>query len=127
MRVGEAGHDRLALVAQRDARRADAGDGEAVDVRAQAEREARVAREGRRRPQQPRLQAGRALEVRPRLGIEGGVDLTKGVRLFVDARNLTDENYISTYSTITDATVAATNVFYPGEGRSVFAGLKIAF
>ena len=61
------------------------------------------------------------------LGIEGGVDLTKGVRLFVDARNLTDENYISTYSTITDATVAATNVFYPGEGRSVFAGLKIAF
>lgn len=61
------------------------------------------------------------------LGIEGGVDLAEGVRLFVDARNLTDENYISTYSTITDATVAATNVFYPGEGRSVFAGLKIAF
>lgn len=61
------------------------------------------------------------------LGLEGGVDLVEGVRLFVDARNLTDENYISTYSNITDATVAATNVFYPGEGRSVFAGLKIAF
>lgn len=61
------------------------------------------------------------------LGLEGGVDLTQGVRLFIDARNLTDENYISTYSNITDATVAATNVFYPGEGRSVFAGLKIAF
>ena len=61
------------------------------------------------------------------LGLEGGVDLAEGVRLFVDARNLTDENYISTYSNITDATVAATNVFYPGEGRSVFAGLKIAF
>lgn len=61
------------------------------------------------------------------LGLEGGVDLAEGVRLFVDARNLTDEHYISTYSNITDATVAATNVFYPGEGRSVFAGLKIAF
>ena len=53
--MGEAGHDLLALVAQRDARRADAGDGEAVDVRAQVEREARVARERGHRPQQPRL------------------------------------------------------------------------
>jgi iron complex outermembrane receptor protein len=59
--------------------------------------------------------------------VEGGVDLAKGVRLFVDARNLTDRNYISTYSNITDAALAATNVFYPGEGRSVFAGLKVAF
>ncbi|MEQ8267521.1 MAG: TonB-dependent receptor [Parvibaculum sp.] len=61
------------------------------------------------------------------LGFEGGVDLARGVRLFLDARNLADKHYVSTYSTITDATVAATNVFYPGEGRSFFAGLKIAF
>jgi iron complex outermembrane receptor protein len=61
------------------------------------------------------------------IGIEGGVDITKGVRLFVDARNLTDKKYISTYTAITDARVTATDVFYPGEGRSVFAGLKIAF
>lgn len=61
------------------------------------------------------------------IGMEGGVDLAKGVRFFVDARNLTGRNYISTYSNITDATLAATNVFYPGEGRSVFAGLKVAF
>lgn len=61
------------------------------------------------------------------IGVEGGVDLAKSVRLFVDARNLTDRNYISTYSNITDAALAATNVFYPGEGRSVFAGLKVAF
>ncbi|WP_421861008.1 TonB-dependent receptor family protein [Parvibaculum sp.] len=60
-------------------------------------------------------------------GIEGGVDLMKGVRLFVDARNLTDKHYVSTYSNITDSALAATNVFYPGEGRSVFAGLKLAF
>ena len=61
------------------------------------------------------------------IGIDGGVDLSKGVRLFFDARNLTDKRYISTYTAITDATVAATNVFYPGEGRSVFAGVRIAF
>ena len=61
------------------------------------------------------------------LGVEGGVDLAKGVRLFADARNLTDKRYISTYSTITDATAVATNVFYPGEGRSVFAGVRVAF
>ncbi len=58
------------------------------------------------------------------LGLEGGVDIAEGIRLFVDARNLTDENYISTYSNITDATVVATNVFYPGERRSVCGGLK---
>lgn len=61
------------------------------------------------------------------IGIDGGVDLTKGVRLFVDARNLTDKKYISTYSAITDATLVATNIFYPGEGRSVFAGVRISF
>lgn len=61
------------------------------------------------------------------IGIDGGVDLSKGVRLFVDARNLTDKKYISTYSAITDATLVATNVFYPGEGRSVFAGIRVAF
>ena len=60
-------------------------------------------------------------------GVEGGIDLMKGVRLFVDARNLTAKHYVSPYSNITDAALAATNVFYPGEGRSVFAGLKIAF
>jgi iron complex outermembrane receptor protein len=61
------------------------------------------------------------------LGLEGGVDISQGVRLFVDARNLTDKRYISTYSAITDATAVATNVFYPGEGRSVFAGVRVAF
>jgi iron complex outermembrane receptor protein len=61
------------------------------------------------------------------LGLEGGIDLAEGLRLFVDARNLTDKNYISTYNNITDAATDATNVFYPGEGRSVFAGLKVSF
>jgi len=61
------------------------------------------------------------------IGFDGGVDLAPGVRLFVDARNLTDKRFVSTYNTITDAALAPTNVFYPGEGRSFFAGLKVAF
>ncbi|MEX2249707.1 MAG: TonB-dependent receptor, partial [Parvibaculum sp.] len=61
------------------------------------------------------------------LGIDGGVDVATGVRLFFDARNLTDKRYVSTYNTITDAALAPTNVFYPGEGRSFFAGVKVAF
>ncbi|MDO8838629.1 MAG: TonB-dependent receptor [Parvibaculum sp.] len=61
------------------------------------------------------------------LGLDGGVDIAPGVRAFFDARNLTDKRYVSTYSTITDAALVPTNVFYPGEGRSFFAGLKISF
>lgn len=61
------------------------------------------------------------------LSIEGGIDVTKGLRLFLDARNLTDKRYISSYTTITNAGLVGTNVFYPGEGRSVFAGLTASF
>jgi iron complex outermembrane receptor protein len=61
------------------------------------------------------------------LGLEGGFDITKGVRLFFDARNLTDKRYVSSYTAITNATLVGTNVFYPGEGRSIFAGLTAAF
>lgn len=61
------------------------------------------------------------------LGLEAGYDLTPNISLFVDARNLTDENYISNFSTITRATPANTNVFYPGEGVSAFAGVVVRF
>jgi len=49
------------------------------------------------------------------------------VKLFLDARNLTDESYISNASAVTDARVAPTAVFWPGEGRSAFVGLRTAF
>ncbi len=53
--------------------------------------------------------------------------VTPRVRLFLDARNLTDEVYISNASAVTDARVASTAVFWPGEGRSAFVGLRTAF
>lgn len=49
--------------------------------------------------------------------------------VFVDARNLTDERYAAEFGAITDARLPGVNtaVFYPGEGRSVFGGLRFAF
>ncbi|MEQ8281771.1 MAG: TonB-dependent receptor [Parvibaculum sp.] len=61
------------------------------------------------------------------VGLDGGIDIMPGTRLFFDARNLTGKRYVSTYNTITDAALAPANVFYPGEGRSFFAGVKVAF
>ncbi|CAN0492141.1 unnamed protein product, partial [Discosporangium mesarthrocarpum] len=40
-----------------------------------------------------------------------------------DARNLLDRRYISTFSTIING-AGNTNVYYPGEGRRAFVGLK---
>jgi iron complex outermembrane receptor protein len=61
------------------------------------------------------------------LGLETGIDLPNGWSLFLDARNLTDKRYVSDISTVNDARTANTAIFYPGEGRSVFAGIRYAF
>ncbi len=61
-------------------------------------------------------------------GIQAGVDLRDGLSLFVDARNLANKRYISDISTIANAlTASSTAIFYPGEGRAVFAGMRYAF
>jgi iron complex outermembrane receptor protein len=60
------------------------------------------------------------------LQLSGG--WTRGpLSLFTELRNLGDHRYVSNFSTITDARLANTNVFYPGEGRSVYAGVRHAF
>jgi iron complex outermembrane receptor protein len=61
------------------------------------------------------------------LGVQTGIQFDSGVLLYLDARNLTDERYISDISTIKDATTTGTEIFYPGDGRSIFAGLRYAF
>lgn len=61
------------------------------------------------------------------LGMKAGWEPVENLSLFLDARNLTDESYIPTYSTVTDARTAATNVFYPGEGRALYAGFSFKF
>ncbi len=56
------------------------------------------------------------------LGFTAGYNLSQNVSFFLDGRNLLDKNYIATFST---AVSGAGNVFYPGDGRAFYAGLKI--
>ncbi len=60
------------------------------------------------------------------LGLQTGLNLKNGVSLFVDARNLTNKRYISDVGAVTKAN-ATTATFYPGTGRSVFAGMRYTF
>jgi iron complex outermembrane receptor protein len=61
------------------------------------------------------------------LGAEAGYKISENVNVFVDVRNLTDEAYISNFSTLSKATPSNSQVFYPGEGRSVYAGIVVRF
>jgi iron complex outermembrane receptor protein len=56
------------------------------------------------------------------------MDFRNGLSVFLDARNLTNKRYVSDISTVADArTASSTAIFYPGEGRSIFAGMRYAF
>jgi iron complex outermembrane receptor protein len=61
------------------------------------------------------------------LSLQAGIELPNNVSLYVDARNLTNQHYVSDISTITNANLASTTIFYPGNGRSVFGGLRWTF
>jgi iron complex outermembrane receptor protein len=60
-------------------------------------------------------------------GITAGIDINEQASLFVDVRNLTDERYIATTNVVTTTAQGGTALFYPGDGRSVYAGLKYRF
>jgi|tagenome__1003787_1003787.scaffolds.fasta_scaffold20319011_1 outer membrane receptor protein involved in Fe transport len=60
-------------------------------------------------------------------GVQTGINWANGVSLFLDARNLTNRHYVSDISTITDARRVGTAVFYPGQGRSLFGGVRYVF
>jgi len=72
------------------------------------------------------------------LGLQTGMEWHNGISIFVDARNLADRRYISDISTVNTAvkdipatpTMPATPgsaIYYPGDGRNVYAGLRYAF
>ena len=50
----------------------------------------------------------------------------RGVTVFLDIRNLTDEAYVSNVQPVTTASPASA-VYWPGDGRSIFAGLTVEF
>jgi iron complex outermembrane receptor protein len=58
------------------------------------------------------------------VSLNAGWRASAAVELFADARNLSDERYVSNVGAVTDARVASTAVFWPGEGRALFVGVR---
>lgn len=58
------------------------------------------------------------------LGLKAGYDASKNVSLYIEGRNLTDKHYIASTGITDGANPAFTNLFEPGTGRAVFAGVK---
>ncbi|MBL8551399.1 MAG: TonB-dependent receptor [Hyphomonadaceae bacterium] len=63
------------------------------------------------------------------LSLNAGFDFDNGVSLFLDARNLADETYVPEFGAVTNAAAPGANtaVFYPGEGRTFYAGAAYRF
>lgn len=61
------------------------------------------------------------------LHLSAGVGLPGGVSLFADARNLTDRRHVPEFGAVANARGADQAVFYPGEGRSLFGGVRVRF
>ncbi len=58
--------------------------------------------------------------------LNAGWNVTRGIAVFVDARNLFDKAYVSNVQAQTRAT-AASAAYWPGDGRSIFGGLSGSF
>jgi len=61
------------------------------------------------------------------LGVQAGMSFKNGISVYLDARNLTNKRYISDFGTVTVYSAAGTQTFYPGDGRSIYAGTRILF
>lgn len=57
------------------------------------------------------------------LGFKLGWRSKKGPSFFIEAKNLTDETYVATTSVFQTAT-AASAAYFPGDGRSLYAGVE---
>lgn len=60
-------------------------------------------------------------------GMKAGWDGRKGLSVYVEGRNLSDGRYIASTGITNVANPAVTNLFEPGTGRAVFAGVKVAW
>lgn len=61
------------------------------------------------------------------LGFRAVYEANKNFTAFLDARNLTDEAYIAAVSIANVFGVGPTNLFNPGTGRAVFAGVRLTY
>lgn len=60
------------------------------------------------------------------LGLETGFEPRPGLLIYLEGRNLTDRAYVSDVSTAIAATPTSA-IYYPGERRSLFGGLRLVF
>ncbi len=60
-------------------------------------------------------------------GLRASGELVRGLSWFIDGRNLADRKYAATTGVVRDASGMDTAQFFPGDGRSVFAGLDWRF
>lgn len=60
-------------------------------------------------------------------GFKLGQRMNKHVSWFVDARNLTDKIYAATTNVIADAKGMDSRQFFPGDGRSLYAGVELTY
>lgn len=61
------------------------------------------------------------------LGLKLGATLRDGLSFYVDLRNLTNRRYVADFAPAIDARSAQVNTFYPGSGRSIYAGMRYPF
>jgi iron complex outermembrane receptor protein len=57
-------------------------------------------------------------------GLKAGFDPGKSFSAYIEARNLGDKHYIASTGITNVANPAFTNLFEPGNGRAVYAGVK---
>jgi outer membrane receptor protein involved in Fe transport len=57
-------------------------------------------------------------------GLKAGRQLAKGVSFFVEGRNLSNVKYAATSGVIATANGLDSAQFWPGDGRSVYAGIE---
>lgn len=66
------------------------------------------------------------------IGLQTGMEWHSGISIFVDARNLANRRYVSDISTVNTAvkdtsSTPGSSIYYPGDGRNVYAGVRYAF
>lgn len=61
------------------------------------------------------------------LGFRAVYEANKNATFYLDARNLTDVNYISSVSVTNAFTAGPANLFNPGSGRAVYAGFRVSY
>jgi iron complex outermembrane recepter protein len=60
-------------------------------------------------------------------GFKIGQQFSRQVSWFIDARNLADKTYAATTNVTADARGADGRYFYPGDGRSLYAGVELKY